>query len=80
MLVYIYGLVRLTILFLITCTCRRHSKRKLKHPKLIIATSFVNPSADHEDVPTYDIWDEYSGHSDKSLLVINDHAQYTPSN
>ena len=56
---------------------RRRSRRQSKHPKLIIATSFVNPSADHEATPTYDVWDEYNGRSDKSSLVIN---EFTPGN
>jgi hypothetical protein len=51
---------------------------------LIIATSFVNPSAEDPDeaTPTYDIMDEYTGRSDKSMLIINDHtaAEYAPGN
>ena len=55
---------------------RRRRASNLSKP--FIATSFVNPSVDQEDPPTYDIMDEYNGRSDKCLLVINEHAQYNP--
>lgn len=49
---------------------------------LTITTSFVNPSAELEDEapPTYDIMDEYTNRSDKSLLIVNEHTEYTPGN
>ena len=62
---------------------RRRSKlRRPKHPMLTITTSFVNPSAELEDEapPTYDIMDEYTNRSDKSLLIVNEHTEYTPGN
>ena len=55
-------------------SCRRRSKRALRHPKVIFATSFVNPSADIEATPTFD---NDTAHSDKSLLIVN---EVTPGN
>lgn len=78
--------VALIIIIVAVWQRRRSRLRRPKHPKVIMATSFVNPSAegldDDEATPTYDIMDEYAGRSDKSLLIINEHTpeEYTPGN